>query len=74
MRLKRNGVLLMTLSGVLFGLLPVLVKWGNYHNLGAVQTCFFRFAIAIVGIGLLHTMGPQKLKIVNLEALLWRES
>lgn len=72
MKLKRNGILLMTLSGVLFGFLPILVKWGNHHDLGAVQTAFCRFAIALVGIALLHYWGPQKIKIVNLEPLLWR--
>ena len=72
MKFKQNGILLMTLSGVLFGFLPVLVKWGNHHDLGAVQTCFCRFVISLLGIALLHYYGPQKIKIVNLEALLWR--
>jgi probable blue pigment (indigoidine) exporter len=72
MKFKRNGILLMTLSGVLFGFLPILVKWGNQHDLGAVQTCFCRFVIALLGIALLHHFGPQKIKIVNPEALLWR--
>jgi drug/metabolite transporter (DMT)-like permease len=72
MRFKRNGILLMTLSGILFGFLPILVKWGNQYHFGAVQTSFCRFAIALAGIALLHYYGPQKLKVVNLEALLWR--
>ncbi len=72
MKFKRNGILLMSLSGILFGFLPILVKWGNQHDLGAVQTCFCRFVISLLGIALLHYYGPQKIKIVNLEALLWR--
>ena len=72
MRLKKKGILLMSLSGVLFGFLPILVKWGNQHDLGAVQTCFCRFVIALLGIALLHYGGTQKIRIVNREALLWR--
>ncbi len=62
----------MTLSGVFFGFLPILVKWGNQYHFGAVQTSFCRFTIALAGIALLHFYGPQKLKLVNREALLWR--
>ncbi len=55
MRLKKKGILLMSLSGVLFGFLPILVKWGNQHDLGAVQVALLKARQLILRFTLLPT-------------------
>lgn len=72
MQWRRNGLLLILISDVLFGLLPITVKWANQLGYAASQVAFFRFAIALAGIAVLAAMGWQKLKPVHHQALFWR--
>lgn len=72
MKLKNNGLLLLCLSNLFFGLLPVTVKWANETGYSAVQVAFFRFAFATAGILVLAKMGWQKLKVVNTRLLFLR--
>ncbi|HJT25010.1 MAG TPA: DMT family transporter, partial [bacterium] len=72
MKLKNNGVLLLCLSNLFFGLLPITVKWANQADYSAVQVTFFRFAFATAGILGLAALGWQKLKVVNTRLLFWR--
>lgn len=72
MKLKNNGVLLLCLSNLFFGLLPITVKWAGQMDYSAVQIAFFRFAFATLGILALSAWGWQKLKVVNTRLLLWR--
>ncbi len=72
MKLSHNGVLLLCLSNLFFGLLPITVKWAGRMDYPAVQTAFFRFAFATAGILALSAWGWQKLKVVNTKLLLWR--
>jgi len=72
MKLKNNGVLLLCLSNLFFGLLPITVKWAGKMDYSAVQITFFRFAFATAGILALSAWGWQKLKVVNARLLLWR--
>jgi drug/metabolite transporter (DMT)-like permease len=69
---RRNGLALMLASNVLFGLLPVTVKWANRGGYGAVQVTFFRFSVSLVGVALLAFAGPQRLRATNPRALWWR--
>lgn len=72
MKLKNNGLLLLCLSNLFFGLLPVTVKWANQSGYSAVQVTFARFAFATAGILILAALGWQKLKFVNTRLLFWR--
>ena len=69
---RKNGVLLLCLSNLFFGLLPITVKWASRLDYSAVQITFFRFAFATLGIFGLASLGWQKLKAVNTKALLLR--
>src|SRR5512147_1459467 len=69
---RRNGLLLMLLSNVFFGLLPITVKWANRDGFGAVQVTFFRFCVSLVGVALLAGLGTEKLRMTKAEPLLWR--
>src|SRR5581483_1468532 len=72
MSLKKKGWLLLCLSNLFFGFLPVTVKWSDQLHFSPVQVTFFRFAFATLGILLLAALGWQKLRIVNVQALFWR--
>ena len=72
MKLKNNGILLLCLSNLFFGLLPITVKWANQLDYSAVQVTFARFAFATAGILTLALLGWQKLKVVNTRLLFWR--
>ena len=69
---SRNGLLLMLASNVLFGLLPITVKWANHDGYGAAQVTFFRFCVSLLGVVVLAGVGGQKLQVTKLEPLLWR--
>jgi drug/metabolite transporter (DMT)-like permease len=69
---RRNGLALMLASNVLFGLLPITVKWANRGGFGAVQVSFFRFCVSLAGVALLVVTGPQRLRAANPRALWWR--
>src|SRR5581483_5429382 len=53
MSLKKKGWLLLCLSNLFFGFLPVTVKWSDQLHFSPVQVTFFRFAFATLGIPLL---------------------
>ena len=72
MNLRKNGILLLCLSNLFFGLLPVSVKWASQWDYSAVQITFFRFAFATAGILALAALGWQKLRVVNSKPLLLR--
>lgn len=72
MKLQKNGILLLCLSNLFFGLLPVTVKWADQLAYSAVQVIFFRFAFATTGILILAAVGWQKFRVVNAQALFWR--
>jgi drug/metabolite transporter (DMT)-like permease len=72
MQLLRNGILLIIISDVFFGLLPVTVRWANLLGYSAFQVSIFRFVIALAGIVVLVSLGGQKIKLVNHRALFWR--
>ena len=72
MNWRKNGLLLMLLSNLLFGFLPVTVKWSNERGYAALQATFFRFSIAMVGVAVLAITGQQRLKVANARALFWR--
>ncbi|HEY5038071.1 MAG TPA: DMT family transporter [bacterium] len=72
MKPLKNGIFLLCLSNLFFGLLPVTVKWADGLGYSSVQVTFFRFAFATTGILLLAALGWQKLRIVNFRALFWR--
>jgi S-adenosylmethionine uptake transporter len=69
---RRNGLLLMLASNVLFGLLPITVKWANRDGFAAVQVTFFRFCVSLVGVAVLARLGTEKLAVTNPKPLLWR--
>jgi drug/metabolite transporter (DMT)-like permease len=69
---RKNGLALMLASNVLFGLLPITVKWANRGGYGAVQVTFFRFSLSVAGAALLALTGTQRLRAVNARALWWR--
>lgn len=69
---RRNGILFVLLSDLVFGFLPITVKWANQWGYGSVQVAFCRFAFALLGIALLVTLNLQPLRISNLQALFWR--
>jgi drug/metabolite transporter (DMT)-like permease len=69
---RRNGLLLMLASNVLFGLLPITVKWANHDGFGAVEVTFFRFCVSLLGVAILAVVGRQKLQVTKVEPLLWR--
>ena len=72
MQWRRNGIVLILISNVLFGLLPITVKWANQMGYAALQVSFFRFAFALTGISILAILGWQKIKPVNRRALFFR--
>ncbi len=72
MNLRKNGIFFILLSDLFFGFLPITVKWANHQGYSALQTTFFRFGFALMGILLLAALGWQKIRVVSAKALFWR--
>ena len=72
MSLKHNGILLMTLSGLFFGFMPIMVRWANHAHYSALQVTFCRFVFALIGVGLMVLLGIQKIQVVNKRAVFFR--
>lgn len=65
-----RGILLTLGSVVFFALMAVLVK--AIPNVSSYQTTFFRFAIGLGIIGILHLFGVVNLKFNDKKNLFWR--
>lgn len=62
---KDNAVVLLIVSNVFFGVLPVLVKMASRAGYSAMQETFCRFAVGLLGTALLGVFGWQSLRVVN---------
>jgi drug/metabolite transporter (DMT)-like permease len=69
---KHNGILLLMAGNVLFGGVPLAVKWAMLHGVSGPQTTFFRFAFSCLLVAGLLALGFQELRTVNRRALVFR--
>jgi len=70
--LRRNGILLILLSDLLFAFVPITVKWAEGFHYSAVEVTFLRFALGLLGAAVLGWLGFQEIRVVKWKPLFWR--
>ncbi len=67
-----NGPLLMLLSNLLFGFVPIMVRLSSREQINSTEITFIRFVISCAGVGIMWGLGWGELRGRNWKGLFWR--